>query len=58
MKKIVFLSALLFALIGCQQKQAPKQETAPAPAAGTPAAPTTAAPAPAPSAPAAPAEKK
>ncbi len=56
MKKIVILSALLAALIGCQKKEAPKA-TAPAPAAAeAPAAAPAAADAPA-AAPA-PAEKK
>lgn len=54
MKKIVILSAVLVALIGCQQKQAPKQEAAPAAPAAAPAAPVTQAPAPAP----APADQK
>lgn len=45
MKKILILSAVLAALIGCQQKEAPKAEApaaAPADAAAPAAAPTAA----------------
>jgi hypothetical protein len=51
MKKILVLSAVLAALIGCQQKQAPAPAAAPAPApaaAPAPADAPAAAPAPAP----------
>ncbi len=39
MKKILVLSAVLAALIGCQQKQAPAPAAAPADAAAPAAAP-------------------
>lgn len=50
MKKVIFVSAILAALIGCQKQEAPKAPAAEAPAAApaAPAAATPAAPAPAP----------
>jgi len=59
MKKILVLSVILAALIGCQKKEPAPAATAPAPAAGAPAAtapaaaPAAGAPAAAPAAPAA-----
>ena len=47
MKKILILSVVLAALIGCQQKEAPKPVAAPAPAAEAPAGTETPAAAPA-----------
>lgn len=53
MKKVVFLSAVLFALIGCQQKEAAQEPAAPAAAPAAPATPAAPeAPAAAPAAPA------
>ena len=39
MKKLVLLSAVLFALVGCEQKQTPSQAPAAPAAAPAPAAP-------------------
>lgn len=62
MKKVIFASAVVLALIGCQQKQ-PATTTDVAPAAApaapaTPAAPEAPAAAPAPAAPAGQVDKK